>query len=301
MNANMHIVNALSFDIEDWFHLVEVPAVEDPATWPKLPTLVERYTGTILETLAAHDTKATFFMLGWIADRYPLLARRIADAGHEVGIHSYWHRRCDKLTPAELRDDLRRNKDLVEQQTGRRVQGFRAPSFSITPGAEWVFDVLLDLGLEYDSSLFPAPRGQGGYPCQQAPHRFIAPSGRSMPELPISTLRYGPLKLAFSGGGYLRLLPEWLIRHGFAKTHQQALPVVVYLHPRDFAADCPRMPMQPHRRFKSYVGLHTTQRKLDMLLRTYRFDTCAAVLGLEESTACQRRRINRANETARAA
>lgn len=263
--------------------MVEVASVADPAVWPSLPSLVERYTDGILETLARHETRATFFQLGWVAERFPALTRRIAEAGHEIGIHSYWHRRCDRLTAVELHADLRRNKDLVEQQTGQRVRGFRAPSFSITPGAEWVFDVLLDMGLEYDSSLFPAPRGHGGYPCLPAPHVLTAPSGRRLVELPITVLRCGPMKLAFSGGGYLRLLPEWLIRLGFANTHRQGQPVVVYLHPRDFAVDCPRVRMPLHRRFKSYVGLYTTRRKLDMMLQSYRFDTCAAVLGLGQA------------------
>ncbi len=276
------ITNALSFDIEDWFHMVGIRAVEDPACWTSLPSLVERYTDQILSTLDEQNTRATFFVLGWVAERHPSLARRIADAGHEIGMHSYWHRRCDQLTYKELKADLGRNKDLLEQQTGNPVLGFRAPSFSITPGAEWVFDVLSDIGVIYDSSLFPARRGHGGYPCPQAPHRFAgAPSGRSMLELPISVLRYGPVKLPFSGGGYLRLLPQRVIEHGFDKFHQAGLPVVVYLHPRDFAADCPRAPMPWRRRFKSYVGLRSTERKLKRLLARYCFDTCAALLGID--------------------
>jgi peptidoglycan-N-acetylglucosamine deacetylase len=275
------VVHALSFDIEDWFHMVAIDAVADSSKWPNLPSLVERYTDQILETLQTGGVRATFFMLGWVADRYPRITRQIADGGHEIACHSYWHKRVDQMTPNEFRDDTRRTLDILEQQTGGPILGYRAPSFSITPGAEWALDVLRELGFTYDASLFPAPRGHGGYPCPQEVHDFTAtPSGEPLRELPMSILRWGKLKLAFSGGGYMRLLPAWLIRHGFDTFERARTPVVVYLHPRDFAPDCPRVPMPPHRRFKSYVGLGSTQRKLEMLLRNYRFDTCAKVAGV---------------------
>lgn len=280
-NTKSDVVHALSFDIEDWFHMVAIDAVADTSKWAEFPTLVERYTDQILETVDKHQVRATFFMLGWVAERYPTIASRIAAAGHEVACHSYWHERVDRMTPDQFREDTRRTIDLLEQQTGQRVLGYRAPSFSITPGAEWALDVLLDLGLAYDASLFPAPRAHGGYPCEQQVHDFTGtPSGRAIRELPMSIVRWGGVKLAFSGGGYLRLLPEWLIRRGFQQFERSGTPVVVYLHPRDFAPDCPQVPMPIYRRFKSYVGLASTQRKLDMMLARYKFDTCAAVAGV---------------------
>ncbi len=286
MNQPPTITNALSFDIEDWFHLTQIKAVADPAKWDTLPSLVVDYTRWIVETVSQAGVRATFFVLGWVADRHPQVVQMIAQAGHELALHSYWHRRVDLLSPDELRDDLRRNLDVIEQQSGMKVLGFRAPSFSIRPGNEWAFDVLHDLGLKYDASLFPAPRGYGGYPCQQEPHQFTkAPSGRPMPELPMSVLRLGPVKLPFSGGGYLRLLPGPAIRYGFNRFNNRGLPVVVYLHPRDFAPESPRVPMPLYRKFKCYVGLKTTKRKLRMLLQRYRFDTCAAVLGVEQDAA----------------
>ncbi|HJQ99093.1 MAG TPA: polysaccharide deacetylase family protein [Candidatus Polarisedimenticolaceae bacterium] len=275
------VVNALSFDIEDWFHLVEIDAVSDPATWPSLPTLVEEFTDKILEAVAAGKTRATFFVLGWVAERYPAIPRKIAAAGHELGTHSFWHRRVDLLTREEFREDIRRSIAVLEDNTGQRVRGFRAPSFSIVPGAEWALDELLDLGLDYDASLFPARRGHGGYDCPLGPHVFRnTPSGRSIPELPMSVMAFGPMRLPFSGGGYLRLLPPSIIRAGFSWTNRAGRPVVVYMHPRDFAPDGPIVPMPLYRRFKCTVGLSTSLDKLRMLLRTYRFDTCAAVLGL---------------------
>jgi polysaccharide deacetylase family protein (PEP-CTERM system associated) len=277
------IVNALSFDIEDWFHMVGIAAVEDPDAWPGFDSIVERHTEWIVQTVSEANVRATFFIVGWIAERYPHLVKQIAAAGHEIGTHSYWHRKCYELTPHELREDLKRSIDVIEQTGGKRVLGFRAPSFSIKPGSEWVFDVLLDLGLKYDASLFPASRDNGGYPCPVQPHLFAQiPSGRTMPELPMSVMRLMGRRVAFSGGGYLRLLPPWVIRKGFEQLHRRGIPVVAYLHPRDFAVECPRVPMPLHRRFKSYVGLNTTAAKLRMLLEQYRFDTCAAVLGVGE-------------------
>ena len=284
MPSDRTIVNALSFDIEDWFHMVEIDAVADPNSWPDLESIVERYTRWIVETVTEAKVHATFFMLGWIAERYPQLVKLIADNGHELGTHSYWHRKVYELTPETFRQDMAKSIDAIESAGGKKVLGFRAPSFSITPGAEWAFDVLHDLGLRYDASLFPARRGHGGYPCPVEPHTFTeAPSGRPMPELPMSVMRLAGVRMPFSGGGYLRLLPPRLIHHGFRQLNRRGIPAVVYLHPRDFAPDCPRVPMPPHRRFKCYVGLAGTKDKLRMLLRHYRFDTCAAVLGVNEN------------------
>jgi len=280
------VTNALSFDIEDWFHLVGIKAVADPADWDRLPSLVVDKTHWILDTIAETNTRATFFILGWIAERYPRIPKMIAAAGHELATHSYWHQRVNQLPPEVFRDDLRRSIDAIEQPTGKKVLGFRAASFSIMPGTEWVFDVLLDLGIIYDASLFPARRDHGGYDCPRQPHLFThTPSGRAIRELPMSVMAAGPLRLPFSGGGYMRLLPKALIRLGFDHFNGRGLPVVVYLHPRDFAPDGPRVPMPLRRRFKSYIGLRSTEDKLRMLLDRYRFDTCQAVLGIEDAPA----------------
>jgi polysaccharide deacetylase family protein (PEP-CTERM system associated) len=272
-------LHALSFDIEDWFHIVDIPGLEDPAKWETLESLVERRTDDILTTLRKHRARATFFVLGWIADRHPALVRRIAEAGHELGSHSFWHRRVYTLDPAEFRSDTLRSLDAIESACGVRPKGYRAPSFSILKGTEWALDVLLDCGITWDASLFPAPRGHGGYPCSDAPHSFTAlPSGRSIPELPLGVMRILGRGLCFSGGGYMRLLPLWVIERGFAQFEQRGLPAVVYLHPRDFAPECPRVTMPWPRRFKCYVGMHTTMPKLEALLRRHRFAPCGEVL-----------------------
>jgi polysaccharide deacetylase family protein (PEP-CTERM system associated) len=288
-SPSREITHALSFDIEDWFHIVEIAAVEDPDKWPELharSTLVERYTDHILSICDAHEAKATFFMLGWVAERHPQLVRRIADAGHELATHSFWHRKVYELTPEVFSQDIADSIDAIRAAPGLSeipIKGFRAPSFSITPGTEWAFDVLLDHGIEYDASLFPAPRGHGGYACPQGFHVITAPSGRTMPELPMSVASYGPKKICYSGGGYMRLLPKPMIHSGVKQEAAAGRPTVVYLHPRDFAPDCPRVPMPPHRRFKCYVGTKTTTSKLESLLARYNWDTCQRVIDLARS------------------
>lgn len=281
------LTHALSFDIEDWFHIVEVKAVEDPSLWPKLSaesSLVERYTDLILKICDDGRAKATFFILGWIADKHPSLVKRIADAGHELATHSFWHRKVYELDPETFSKDIGESIAAIRAGAGRDVpiRGFRAPSFSITEGAEWAFDVLLDHGLTYDASLFPAARGHGGYACPPGPHIVTAPSGRRLPELPMSIapVGLGPVrkKMCYSGGGYMRLLTPGMIEQGVQAEARAGRATVVYLHPRDFAADCPRVPMPPHRRFKCYVGMRSTEGKLRKLLRDHRWDTCANVL-----------------------
>ena len=282
--------NILSFDIEDWFHIMGIPELEDPKNWDDLPSIVVDHTVLILKIIREADVKATFFMLGWVAERYPSLIRMICNDGHEVATHSYWHRKVFQLTAEEFYKDLKRSIDVIEQQSGQKVVGFRAPSFSIIPGCEWAFDVLWDLGLEYDASLFPSKRSpafakalagrSGGYPCQKQIHiiKEDKAKGKKIMEIPMSMINIGPLKLPFSGGGYLRVMPKSIIRFGFEQNIKRKLPVNVYLHPRDFAVDCPRIPMPLFKKFKCYTGLKTTQGKLKMLLENYEFDTCSNVL-----------------------
>ncbi len=283
------ITNAMSFDIEDWFHIVGVRGLE-AKHWDALTrrdTLVERYTDEILRACEIARIRATFFVLGWIAEQYPALVRRIADAGHELASHGHMHDRVGELNPKRFAQDLARSIDAIGSASGIRVTGYRAPSFSITPGHEWAFDALAEAGIEWDSSLFPAPRGHGGYPCPREPHIITAPNGATIRELPISVwspVPAGPIRLGFSGGGYLRLLPYPLLKSAISSEARHGRPTVVYLHPRDFATDCPRWPMPRHRRFKCYVGLSTTRPKLERLLGDHAWSTCRAVLDEHFST-----------------
>lgn len=271
--------HALSFDIEDWFHIVDIPELEDRKSWNEFDSIVEEKTDLILEVLDEFNTKATFFILGWIARKYPNLSKKVAKSGHEVGTHSFWHRRVYEMEPEDFRHDLSMSIDVLEQQTGQKVKGFRAPSFSITPGTEWAFDIMGELGLIYDASLFPAARGHGGYPCSQEIHFIpLSQANHYLIELPMSIQGFGPVKIPFSGGGYMRLLPSGVIQRYFDSFEDNNTPVVVYLHPRDFAPDQPRVKMPLDRKFKSYVGLSSTEQKLRDLLESYTFDTCLNVM-----------------------
>ncbi|MBC02122.1 MAG: polysaccharide deacetylase family protein [Phycisphaerae bacterium] len=283
-------VHGLSFDIEDWFHVIGVPELEDSTTWADRESLVERRTDQILQICDDHGVKATFFVVGWIADRHPGLMRRIAEAGHEFGSHTHWHRLLFTLDRPTFREDLRRSIASIEDRTGLQVPGFRAPCFSLTPGCEWVGDELLDAGIRYDASLFPVPRENGGYPCPRAPHLFETPSGRRIPTLPMSVARIGPVVTGFSGGSYLRLLPIRLVESLFRRREKAGIPGVVYLHPRDFAPDCPRVPMGLRRRFNLHAGLASTERKLRRLLERFAFVPCSELVNrhfpVDEGNAC---------------
>ncbi len=274
-----NLIHALSFDIEDWFHIAGIPEVERRGNWHEYPTIVEDKTDLILDILDEYDVKATFFVLGWIAEKYPDLIKKIVDRGHEIGSHGYWHYRVNTISRQMFKTYLERSITVLEELSGQKVKGYRAPSFSIMPGYEWAFEVMKEVGLRYDASLFPTQRGHGGYAIDQRPQ--LLPSSISKTnfiELPMSVMNFGKIKIPFSGGGYLRFWHEKVLQHGFNKLEKEGMPGVVYLHPRDFAPDCPRVKMSQFRRFKCYFNLHTTHRKLEMLLENYKFGTCEEVL-----------------------
>ena len=272
------LYHSLSFDIEDWFHIVGVPDLENRERWASFPSIVEQNSREIIELLDAFDVRATFFILGWVAEQYPSVVRMIADAGHEIGTHSFWHRKVYEMTPDDFFEDLIDSIDVLQQFEGVKVYGFRAPSFSITPGTEWAFDMIRKAGLEYDASLFPSRRAHGGYPCEPSPCFIRGQESEGIAELPMSIFPRGPLPFCFSGGGYFRLLPAAVIDYGMQQMEKLGRSAVVYLHPRDFAMDCPKVAMPVHRRFKCYVGRSSTARKLRRLLERYQFTTCRDVL-----------------------
>jgi polysaccharide deacetylase family protein (PEP-CTERM system associated) len=264
------VSNGMSVDVEDYFHTEVMCRVVPRTAWDQMPCRVERNTERFFEIFANHGIRATFFFLGWVAERFPALVRSAKELGHEIGCHSYWHRPVYTLSPAEFREDTCRAKAVIEDIAGTRVFGYRAPSFSLTASTEWAAEILAQLGFVYDSSVHPIAHDL--YENRDAP-RFPYALGRSgMLEIPISTVSVGKSNLPFSGGGYFRILPygytRWAIRKANRADHT---PVVFYLHPWEIDPEQPRLAAGPRSRFRQYTGLAGTERKLHQLLRDFSF------------------------------
>ncbi len=266
-------MNILTFDIEDWFHLLDIPATADAASWSDFDPRIHGNLERLLETVLRHGHKATFFCLGWMAEKYPDVIRRIDELGFEVASHGHLHQLAYQQTPRQFRDDIVRSIRTLEDVTGRKVRCFRAPGFSVMRGMPWVFEVLVEQGIEYDSSIFPAPRGHGGFAGFGAVQpALIECAGGRLKEFPISLGSLFGKRIVFSGGGYFRLLPYRTIQRMTRRSDY----LMTYFHPRDFDADQPVLPLPLVRRFKSYVGLRGAYDKFDRWLGENEFIDMAA-------------------------
>jgi len=260
-----------SIDVEEHFQVSAFDRILSRDDWERQPSRVERNTDVLLDLLGRHGAQATFFTLGWVAERQPDLIRRIAAQGHEVASHGWWHRRVTTLPPAEFRDEIRRSKAVLESLTGRAVLGYRAPSFSIVPGCEWAFDVLLEEGYRYDSSLFPIRRPDYGYPsAPPLPHEIHRAAGALL-EIPLATLDFLGLRIPAAGGGYLRQLPLGLIQRSFRALGARSSPGMFYVHPWEVDPEQPRLAAGVLTRMRHYGGLERTLPRLERLLREFRF------------------------------
>ncbi len=260
-------MNILSVDVEDYFHVEAFAGRIDRSEWDTYPCRVEANTGRLLDLFDELRVKATFFILGWVAERYPALVREIAARGHETACHSYWHRLVYKLTPDEFRTDSARAKDLIEQSSGQPVMGYRAPSFSITRESAWALDILAELGFRYDSSVFPVRHDFYGVPdAPRAPFRIATAHGPIL-EFPLPTFRIGPSSnLPVAGGGYLRIFPLWYTALGVRRALRDGLPVVSYVHPWEVDPDQPRLRAGLKSRLRHYTNLSKMDRRLRRLL-----------------------------------
>ena len=260
-----------SVDLEEYFQVLAFEDAVPRSAWEEMPSRVDASVNRLLDLLARYDAIATFFTVGWLAERKPGLVRRIAEQGHEIASHSWWHRRVTALPAAELRDDVRRCRVTLEQIAGRPVLGFRAPSFSIVPGAEWAFDVLIEEGYRYDSSVFPIRRPGYGYPgAPTRPYEIRRPAGTIM-ELPMATTTVAGLRLPAAGGGYLRQLPYALTERAFDEHTVRGESAMFYIHPWEIDPEQPRLPVSPVSRFRHYTGLRRTLPRLERLLARFRF------------------------------
>ena len=271
------VVNALSFDVEDYFQVSNFESLVGFDNWSKFHSRVERNTERILEILAEHEISATFFVLGWEAERCPALVRRIAAAGHELATHGYRHRRIFDLQREQFREDLRKSIDLIEQAGGQKVLGHRAPSFSVTERSLWALDVMQQAGLAYDSSIFPVRHPS--YGIRGAPRQpyEIRPG---FWEFPIATVRLGRMNLPVAGGGYFRLYPYPLTRWALRRINAEQHSAIVYLHPWEIDPDQPRMTASWQARFRHYNNLKRTALRLRRMCGEFRFTTARQVLGL---------------------
>jgi polysaccharide deacetylase family protein (PEP-CTERM system associated) len=266
------LLNALTVDVEEYFHPNALDGDCEPSRWDELPHRVEANTLKLLDILAAADVRATFFVLGWVAERWPHLVAEIARRGHEVACHGFAHRLAYRLGPQRFRDDVRRARDLLEDTLGERVRGFRAASYSIVPSTPWALDVLIDLGFEYDSSIFPIRHDIYGYPgFSRVPVRVRRPAGEIL-EIPPSTLRLLKRNWPVAGGGYFRLLPYAVTRHALRHLNRrEGIAALVYVHPWELDPEQPRLATGLRTRLRQYTNLRATEGRLCRLLREFRF------------------------------
>ena len=266
------VVNAMTIDVEDYFQVSAFDDVVKREEWEARPSRVVANTMRLLELFDEYSVKSTFFVLGWVADRFPRLVRDIAAAGHELASHGYGHRIVYSQTPDEFREDVRRAKGTIENVSGQVVGGYRAPSFSITKNSLWALDVLVEEGYRYDASIFPIRHDRYGIP--DAPrHRHVLtrPAG-TLTEAPGSTVRVLGSNLPVAGGGYFRILPYWWTKWGIARLNRtEAQPAIFYLHPWEIDPGQPRLDASRLSRFRHYRNLDKAEARLKRLMTDFRF------------------------------
>jgi len=268
------MVNILTVDVEDWY--MEAPRRH----WARFAPRIEADVEAVFDLLGRHGLRATFFVLGSIAERHPGLVRAIACEGHEVGLHGMFHEPAYAMCPDRFRRDLVRCRRIVEAAAGVRVQGFRAPYFSVIRRSLWALRVVAECGLTYDSSIFPVWHFRYGIPAWPAGPALLAlPTAggrRSLVEIPLSVVRVGSLRIPFCGGGYLRLLPVEIVRRAIRSLNRKGLPAVVYFHPWELDPGQPHVGGPAGFRLRHYLGLRAMRAKLDRVLGEFPFTTAGA-------------------------
>ena len=271
-------LNAMTVDVEDYFHVSVFDKTVPRANWESLQSRVVDNTERLLDLFDEHAVRGTFFVLGWVAERYPSIVKSIGGRGHELASHGYAHRLVYEQTPDVFRDDVRRSKALIEDLSGQGVHGYRAPSFSVTAESLWALDVLSEEGYRYDASIFPIRHDRYGIPdAPRWPHA-MARTGGSLFEVPGSTVRLGGTNLPVAGGGYFRILPYAWTRWGMRRVNREGQPAVFYLHPWEIDPQQPRLPTSLLGRFRHYRNLDVTEARLRSLMRDFSFGPLQTVL-----------------------
>lgn len=293
MATATNVPNLLTIDVEDYFHANGLQSHAGRAEWTAMPGRVEYNTRRLLDLLGAHGVHATFFVLGWVAARYPALVREIHADGHELASHGWDHELVYNQTPDEFDQDVTRTKGFLEDLTGARVYGYRAPSFSIVPQSWWALDILASTGHIYDSSVYPVRRKRYGIPDARTDiHTILEPSaeGPGLLEVPPPSIRLFGRNWPVAGGGYFRFYPLWVTRAALRRMNAtDERPGVVYLHPWEIDPGQPRLPGTALNRWRHYLNLDRTESRLKRLLRDFEFMSVAQLLDLPMADRAQRR------------
>lgn len=285
--AQRNTTHFFTVDVEEHFQVRALESIVSRDEWLLHPSRVTRSVNKLLETLARHDARGTFFVLGWLAKHRPQVVRNIADAGHEIASHGFGHERVTTLNRASFRADVRSSKRALEDVCGKQVLGYRAPNFSIIPGYEWAFDVLIEEGYRYDSSLFPIRRPGYGYPgSPRRVHTIRRPSG-FLAEFPLATTNILGWSMPAAGGGYLRQLPLGIIRRAFREATERGEPATFYIHPWEIDAAQPRLPVSPLTRVRHYRGLYRALSRIEKLMDEFRFGAIEDYLPVIERTGAK--------------
>ena len=263
--------HVISFDVEEHFQVAAFWSAARRREWNQLASRVERNTRKIVDLLSEHSTKATFFVLGWVAERHPDLVKDLAQQGHEIASHGYGHELVHTQTPTQFREDVRRSKQILEDLIGRTVVGYRAPSFSITPQTKWAISVLIEEGYRYDSSIYNRFRStQGGTVNRAGTYQLKTEAGTIL-EVSPSTINACGLQLPVAGGGYFRLFPYAASKFFLKNLEKQGSQLVMYLHPWEFDPEQPRMKGSFVSKFRHYLNLRKTEARLHQLVTDFRF------------------------------
>ncbi|MGB3726081.1 MAG: XrtA system polysaccharide deacetylase [Glaciecola sp.] len=268
--------NAMTVDVEDYFHVSAFDSVISPSDWSSITPRVGDNTHRLIDLFNKHDVKATFFTLGWVAKHCPDVVKRIVDEGHELASHGFNHRRNTTMSRQEVYQDIADSKDLLEQISGKALTGYRAPSFSISEDNQWVFDILVELGFEYSSSTYPIAHDLYGVPSWP---RFAHKRAEGIVEIPIPTNENKGTNKGIGGGGYFRLYPYWLSKRRIdSYLMQNNQPYNFYFHPWEIDADQPRVEGAPFKsKLRHYVNLHVMEKKLVKLMKDYQWSTMSDV------------------------
>jgi polysaccharide deacetylase family protein (PEP-CTERM system associated) len=280
------IKNALTVDVEDYFQVAALKEAVDWSDWPNMEYRVERNTDRLLELFDHQNVKATFFVLGWVAERSPDLVRRIQAQGHEIASHGYSHELVYTQSPETFRHETRKSKQILEDITGSPITGYRAASYSITAQSRWALDVLCEEGFTWDSSIFPVHHDRYGMPgTPHEPYILESPSGATLKEFPLSTCPVGSYRMPIAGGGYFRLYPYALSRWGLGKINRAGQPFIFYLHPWEIDPGQPRLKVKAFSRFRHYNNLSVCYDRLRRLLGDFQFGSVSDVMDAIEFNA----------------